>query len=222
MPRSLTHAQKPGHTGEQGQLWDELDVNLLWVHVLRGAPLDKMGVNGIAVYVMLKTYTSLDDGKAQAKVPEIADRLKISVPTVERAIKHLVELGLVERGRPSGPNADKRLTEYTFKEKVWLKDRKSQEAVGELQFGTYLPMETGKQLEAARQRVKHGQPLPPTVVINMYNVNVQVGNNNVQNNVVIAPAAGGTAVSQEAIAQIKGILKLRNIDLPIAPSEEDL
>jgi DNA-binding Lrp family transcriptional regulator len=212
----------PGPPDGQNQLWDELDVNFLWVHVLRGAPLDKMGVNGIAVYVMLKTYTNLGDGKALATVPDIASRLRISVATVERAIKHLVELGLVERGRPTSGDADRRLTEYTFKEKVWLKDRKSQEAVGELQFGNYLPLETGKQLEAARLRVKAGQPLPTTVVVNMYNVNVQVGDNNVQNNMVIVPANGSTGVSQEAIAQIKGILKLRNIDLPIDQSKEDL
>jgi DNA-binding Lrp family transcriptional regulator len=214
--------QLPGPTVSQGQLWDELDVNLLWVHVLRGAPLDKMGVNGIAVYVMLKTYTSLDDGKALAKVPEIASRLNISVPTVERALRHLVELGLVERGRPTSRDADKRMTEYTFKEKVWLRDRRSQDAVGELQFGDYRPRETGAQLEEARARVKAGQPLPATVIVNMYNVNVQVGDNNVQNNVVIAPAPGQGTVSQEAIAQIRGILKLRNIDLPITQSEEDL
>jgi DNA-binding transcriptional regulator YhcF (GntR family) len=220
MSRSLVPHQ-PGRNGDQAQLWDELDVNLLWVHVLRGAPLDRMGVNGIAVYVMLKTYTSLEDGKAQAKVPEIANRLNISVPTVERALKHLSELGLIERSRPTGPGADRRQTQYTFKEKVWLRDRNSQEAVGELHFGDYRPRETGQQLEAARARVRAGQPLPPQVVINMYNVNVQVGDNNVQNNVVIAPASG-SEISREAIAQIRGMLKLRNIDLPLGPSEENL
>lgn len=209
----------PGPATGQAQLWDELDVNLLWVHVLRGAPLDEMGTNGIAVYVMLKTYTELGNGKAIAKVPEIASRLKISVPTVERALKHLVSLGLIERGKPTGPDADKRQTVYTFKEKVWLRDKASQTAVGELQFGDYLPKKTGAQLEAARARVLAGKPLPPTVVVNMYNVNVQVGDNNVQNNVVIAPSGGGTEISQEAIAQIRGILKLRNIDLPLGPSE---
>lgn len=207
----------PGPATGQAQLWDELDVNLLWVHVLRGAPLDKMGVNGIAVYVMLKTYTELGDGKAVAKVPEIASRLQISVPTVERALKKLIDLGLIERERITDPKADRRQNKYTFKEKVWLRDKATKEPLGELEFGDYRPRETGGQLEEARQRVLLGQPLPPTVVVNMYNVNIQVGDNNVQNNVVVTPAepGQGTQMSREAIAQIRGMLKLRNIDLPL-------
>lgn len=208
----------PGPATGQAQLWDELDVNLMWVHVLRGAPLDKMGVNGIAVYVVLKTYTKIDTGKALAKTADLAARLSMSVPTCERALKKLVDLGMIARGKPSDPSVDQRLTEYTFKEKVWLRDRESRKAVGELQFGDYKPLETGKQLDAARKRVKSGQGLPPTVIVNMYNVNVQIGDNNVQNNVFVAPAEPGTPISRENIAQIKGFLKLRDIELPLDES----
>jgi DNA-binding transcriptional regulator YhcF (GntR family) len=165
---------------------------------------------------MLKTYTSLEDGRALVRVPELAERLHTSVATVERALKHLVSLGLIERDRPSKDTVDKRQTEYTFKEKVSVRDKDSQEEVGELHLGDYLPQSTGKQLEAVRKRLKRQQGLPPTIVLKVYNVNIQTGNNNT--NITVIPSQMdelGTTISREEMLKIKRHLEEKNIDLPL-------
>jgi DNA-binding Lrp family transcriptional regulator len=221
--RRSNPALLPGHDGSQAQLWDELDVNLFWMHVLRGTPLDKMGMNGIPVYIMLKTYTNIGTGIARVPggVPELARRLETSVPTIERALKLLVELGVIER-RGKDPD-DRRVTLYAFKEKLPVLHKQSGKEIGELLFGDYQPKVTGDLLEDTRIRIRDGKPLPANVTFNVYNVNVVVGDNNTvtQNTVVVAAdpeQARGSPVSKEQMSKIRAALRERNVELPLDPS----
>lgn len=196
--------QQPGHDDAQQQLWEELDVNTLWVHVLRGTPLDDMGMNGIAVYVMLKTYTTIGDGTAWPSISTLAKRLKTSPDTVERAIKNLLELKLITREKHP---KNRRQNMYRFHEQLPLVRKADQMPAGSASV-RYEPLELQKLLEQLQAYARTGaRPAGPQIVINL---SLQIGDNNVQNvqNVVIADGAGSsTGTSLEEISKIRRILR---------------
>jgi hypothetical protein len=87
----------------QQELWEGLQVKDSWFHVVRGwvqsGQLREVGPVGLAVYIVLKSYTSFDTGWSWPSHDTIADHLGISVDTVARAVKRLVALNLVEQRR---------------------------------------------------------------------------------------------------------------------------
>lgn len=209
MKKQLALPQQPGHDGSQGQLWDELDVNTLWVHVLRGTPLDQMGVNGIAVYIMLKTYTDLADGTAFPGIDTLADRLQTSRDTVERALNRLIELGLITREKDP---RNRRRNLYRFHEQLPLV-RKSDNVPAGSASVRYVPVELQKLLEQLQVFARTGErPTGPQIVINL---SLQIGDNNTQNvqNVTVSGGVGpGTMASHEAISQIKRLLGAKDVE----------
>lgn len=91
---------------EQGALWEQLEVKHHWYHVVRGRVMNgeigRVGVNAWAVYSIVKAHTSLDTGDAWPSIDKIADLCQLSHDTVQRALKRLVEAGMLKiakRGR---------------------------------------------------------------------------------------------------------------------------
>lgn len=162
-------------TPAQGQLWEELDINTLWVHVLRGTPLDEMGINGIAVWLMLKTYTSLQTGWAYPGTATLARRLGCSKDTVERALAHLLKLGVLQKHKVG------RHMEYSFIEKLPVLTRDDL-PVGETSM-RYLPLDFQRMLSELKEFAKTGHP--PGAGINVtLNITMVTGEHatvNVQN-----------------------------------------
>ena len=85
----------------QGQLWPELDANLSWMHIMRGMIMDgriaEMGLAGWAVYNIIKAHTDLKTGDAAPTRDRIADLAGVSAETVDRAIKKLEQMNLVQK-----------------------------------------------------------------------------------------------------------------------------
>lgn len=91
---------------EQGDLWDELQVRHLWIHVVRGliqeGEIAKVGAVAFCVYVAIKSHTDLQTGNAWPSIATLATQVGVSSDTVERSLKKLVAAGLLKvekRGR---------------------------------------------------------------------------------------------------------------------------
>jgi predicted transcriptional regulator len=183
----------------QGELWEELDVDAIWVHVLRSTPLDLMGINAIAVYVMLKTYTDLEDGTSFPGMDELAQRLQTSRDTVERAVDRLVELEVVTKEKDP---RNKRRNRYRFVEHLPLV-RKSDRVPAGTASVNYVPLELQQMLKQLSSFAKTGDNPGPQIVINL---TLQIGDNNTQNvqNIVM----DGSEKSKEAIAEMRRKLTL--------------
>lgn len=85
---------------ESGELWDELRVENLWIHIVRGLIKDKViaqvGTAAFCVYVAIKAHTDLNTGNAWPSVALLSDQIGISKDTVLRSLKTLVEAGLLK------------------------------------------------------------------------------------------------------------------------------
>lgn len=91
---------------EQGELWDELRVEHMWIHLVRGliknGEIAKVGTVAFCVYVAIKAHTDLDTGNAWPSIALLAEQVGVSKDTVERSLKKLVSAGLLKvekRGR---------------------------------------------------------------------------------------------------------------------------
>jgi DNA-binding transcriptional ArsR family regulator len=91
---------------ENGELWDELRVENLWIHVVRGLIKDKViaqvGTAAFCVYVAIKAHTDLNTGNAWPSVALLSEQVGVSKETVLRSLKVLVDAGLLKvekRGR---------------------------------------------------------------------------------------------------------------------------
>ena len=88
----------------QGELWEELRVEHLWFHVVRGmilrGQIKEMGMTAWAVYCVLKAHTDLNTGRVDVTIEAIGEYLGVKHDTIQRAIKRLAELELitVEKG----------------------------------------------------------------------------------------------------------------------------
>jgi DNA-binding transcriptional regulator YhcF (GntR family) len=84
---------------EQGQLWDELRVEHMWIHLVRGLVKDgeiaRVGPVAFCVYVAIKAHTDLNTGNAWPSIALLAQQVGVSSDTVERALKKLIEAGLL-------------------------------------------------------------------------------------------------------------------------------
>jgi predicted transcriptional regulator len=192
--------QQPGHDDTQGQLWEELDVNSLWVHVLRSTPLDEMGINAIAVYVMLKTYSNLEDGTSFPGLDELARRLKTSRDTVERALGRLIDLKVITREKDP---RHLRRNLYRFVEHVPLVRTRDKAPAGTAAIN-YVPLEMQAFIDELKNFAKTGNKPGPQIVINL---TLQIGDNNTQN--VQNITMDGSEASRDAIAAMR--MKLTSV-----------
>lgn len=91
---------------EQGDLWDELQVDHMWIHLVRGmvrsGEIAKVGTVPFCVYVAIKSHTDLNTGNAWPSITLLASQVGVSNDTVERSLKTLIKHGLIKvekRGR---------------------------------------------------------------------------------------------------------------------------
>lgn len=91
---------------KQGHLWDDLRVEHMWIHLVRGMVKDgeiaRVGTVAFCVYVAIKSHTDLNTGNAWPSISLLAEQVGVSNDTVERALKKLVKAGLLKvekRGR---------------------------------------------------------------------------------------------------------------------------
>lgn len=161
----------------QGELWEELAVRHHWFHILRATIIDnqiaKMGTTAWAVYCVIKAYTDLKTGTSFPSQQTIAGHLGVSVDTVQRALKVLLEMKLVEqhiRGRKSLYG----LVEQVPVDKV-SRDRfgttVSSEPYGTAQI-PYVPIQFAEQINKLIESAKSGE-LPAHIHINI----IQQGDN---------------------------------------------
>lgn len=84
---------------EQGELWEELKVDHQWFHFVRGmvfsGKLAEMGPMGVVTYVILKAHTNFETGEAFPSIKRIAELAGTSHDTIQRAMRKLIEMGLV-------------------------------------------------------------------------------------------------------------------------------
>lgn len=84
---------------EQGELWEELKPDLAWFHIVRGlvmrGAVAEMGVNAWAVYCIIKGHSNMETGVAFPSVETIGELAGFSPDTANRALKVLLERGLI-------------------------------------------------------------------------------------------------------------------------------
>jgi DNA-binding transcriptional ArsR family regulator len=81
------------------QPWQEKNVKHLWFHVvsesLQNGLIKKIGAVPWAVYCVIKSHAGLDTGNAWPSNARLAELIGVSHDTVQRAMKTLVEAGLI-------------------------------------------------------------------------------------------------------------------------------
>ena len=85
---------------ENGELWEELRVENMWVHLVRGMIKDKViakiGMPAFCIYVAIKAHTDLNTGNAWPSVALLGEQVGVAKETVLKALKTLVEEGLLK------------------------------------------------------------------------------------------------------------------------------
>lgn len=111
---------------EQGDLWDELKVRHLWIHVVRGMIQDgeiaKVGTVAFCVYIAIKAHTDLETGSAWPSIPTLARLVGVSEDTISRALKTLVDNGLLKvekRGRQNHYSVIEKIQMATQEGQTW-------------------------------------------------------------------------------------------------------
>jgi DNA-binding transcriptional regulator YhcF (GntR family) len=154
---------------EQGDLWDELRVRHLWIHVVRGLVQDgviaDVGATAFAVYIAIKSHTDLQTGNAWPSIATLAKQVGCSPDTVERSQKKLVEAGLLKvekRGRSNVYSVIERIDMVTMDGAPWgTAERK------------YASMQYGNFVEELQRLAKTGNlPGDRAITVNV-TVNVQ-------------------------------------------------
>lgn len=155
---------------DQAELWPDLQAETLFFHVLRAMiqrdKIAEMGTTAFCVYVVLKSYASLEAGYSNPGRDLIARHIGASEPTVDRAIKRLVELGLVRKKKSTGE--DSRGNEYELVEAIPVIDKSSKQVVGQGE-AKYVPLQFDalrKQLEAFASSGKLGKGLQVKITLN--------------------------------------------------------
>jgi DNA-binding MarR family transcriptional regulator len=156
---------------EQTELWPtDTQAETLFFHVLRAMiqrdKIAEMGTTTFCVYVVLKSYASLEAGYLNPSRETIARHIGASEPTVDRAIKRLVEMGLV-RKQPN-TSKDARGNEYELIEAIPMISKATREVVGHGE-SKYIPLQfeaLRKQLEAFAASGKMGKGLEVKIILN--------------------------------------------------------
>jgi len=90
----------------QHEPWKEKQVKHLWFHVV-GEPIQsgliaKIGTVPWAVYCVIKSHAGLETGNAWPSNTRIGELVGVSVNTVQRAMKTLVDSGLIKADKKPG------------------------------------------------------------------------------------------------------------------------
>lgn len=107
---------------QQQEFWEELNVKYQWFHVVRSMIIDgtvlEIGTTAFCVYCAIKSYTALDTGYAWPSQLTLSKKLGISVDTVARSTKKLIDRGLVMKIKQGNKNM------YKLTEEIPMADSK--------------------------------------------------------------------------------------------------
>lgn len=182
---------------EQGDLWDELQVRHLWIHVVRGliqeGEIAKVGAVAFCTYIAIKAHTDLQTGNAWPSIATLAEQVGVSSDTIERSLKKLVAAGLLKVEKRGRSNS------YSVMEKIQMVSQDGEH------WGTaerkYASLKYGGFVEELQRLAKTGN-LPGDRAIT---VNVTV---NVQN---ITQGDNGTATMNVQNVQVTSDTDLRRL-----------
>ena len=155
---------------EHGDQWDELRVDHLWVHLLRGMIIkDKMisrlGQPAFCVYAAIKAHTNLETGNAWPSVDLLAELVGSSKTTVLNAIQALVKEGLLKVEKKGRAN------HYSIVETINIVEQTG-EPWGNGQ-RKYVPTGFGDFVEELKRLARTGNlPVDKAITINLV-VNIQ-------------------------------------------------
>lgn len=161
-----------------GEAWDAKQVKHLWFHIVReqvqGGAIARVGAVPWAVYCAVKSHTGLDTGNAFPSNARLAELVGVSLDTVQRAMKKLVEAGMIsaekKRGKGSCYSVTERIQLETLTGTPW--------ATGERK---YVPLGFAEFIEQLQRLAKTGNlPTDKGITINLsINFNNVEGDNNV-------------------------------------------
>ncbi|MCZ7568793.1 MAG: helix-turn-helix domain-containing protein [Ardenticatenaceae bacterium] len=81
---------------EPGHIRDYREPNHFWAdNEIADTYLSQIGIYGFAVYMLLCRYANRQTAQCFPSIPTLADQLGVSEPTVKKALKQLVEAGLI-------------------------------------------------------------------------------------------------------------------------------
>lgn len=194
-------------TAKQGELWQELAVEHHWFHIVRAMILNgqlrDIGPNAWAAYCVIKAHTALDSGESWPSMDTIAKLIGVSKPTAERAVKTLIDDGIVERGRKKGRSGTFKIREsvpMTLQGEVIAKGERAYSPLGFQDFITELQRYAKHGIEPSDGRISINFTV--NVINQGDNGSVQIGDVNV---------VGDTAIDREEVqkrlADMKRILK---------------
>jgi DNA-binding transcriptional ArsR family regulator len=148
-----------------------------WFHVFRemieNGDVAKMGATATTVYLVIKAHTNFSTGTAFPALETIGLKAGMSVDTVERAIKVLVEHGYITKEKKGRSNL------YTLREKIELKDESGRPAA--VATWDYLPSSVRDAVADLKNVMVTGDLSGAKIVnIERLQVNVFHGSGNIQ------------------------------------------
>ena len=155
---------------EQGALWEQKSVKHQWFHIVReqvqSGEIARVGMPAWCVYCAIKSHTGLETGDAFPSNARLAALVGVSLDTVQRAMKKLVEAGLINAEKQRG-----RGSAYSVTEKIPMDDAKGEPwATAERK---YVPTQfTNFVAELQRLAQTGNLPTDKNIVINLVVQNV--------------------------------------------------
>lgn len=175
-----------------------LSAELHWVHVFKDMVFSgdaaKMGPLAMAVYVVIKTYTS-SGGAAFPSIETIANRSGMSEASVKRQIAKLEELGYIGKKKRGRHNV------YVLREKIHVYSQDGE--VAQVASWDYVPAGV-KDAVAELKNVLITGDLKGAKAVHIENMNVFV---NANNEVVVNQL--NRSIAEEEIAKMKAILGMK-------------
>lgn len=170
--------------------------NASWFHVfhemVKSGEVAEMQPGAVVVYLVLKSFTGLDDGRAFPELKTIAKYSGMSLASVKRHIDDLIKRGYVTKA------AGRHRNEYRLREKITMTDV----ITGERAVATwdYVGMGVKKATDELKRLAITGQ-FGNAQIINIERLQMYVGDNGTQNNVDL-----GRLTKAERIALAKQLV----------------
>ncbi len=158
------------------QQWQEKDVKHAWFHVVSGSIQEgliaKIGTVPWAVYCAIKSHVGLETGNAWPSNARLGELVGVSVNTVQRAMKTLLEADLIKADRSQG-----RVNHYSVTESIKIAEKDGTPwKTGERK---YIPYGFGDFVDQLKRLAKTGND-PTDKAIHIHVTVVQGDNNTVQ------------------------------------------
>jgi DNA-binding transcriptional regulator YhcF (GntR family) len=153
-----------------GVPWEQKSVHHHWFHVVRemvqSGEIARVGTVPWAVYCVVKSHTGFETGNAFPSTARIADLVGVSHHTVFRALKKLVEAGLISADKKRG-----RGSVYSVIEKIPMSDLNGEPwATAETK---YIPLQFSNLIaEIQRMGLTGNMPTNAAIHINLVVQNV--------------------------------------------------